>query len=146
MWRRRPMKKMSIQLARVIVVLVILPAIGLASGEQFSVGQFTGRFTTEVIAAGTDTTIMQNFVDNLTHAGGTCLPGENPMYHDYTYCEIQKTSFGEHIFIGTERGVGIDDDKARIVVEFTLYFKKKINLNVFPTEFRNLIKMIGGSL
>jgi len=139
------MKKMSIQLAMGIVIWVILPAMGLASGEQLSVGQFTGRFTTEVIAAGTDTTIMQTFVDNLTHEGGICLPGQNPIYHDYIYCEIQKTSFGEHIFIGAERGVGIDDDKARIVVEFTLYFKKKVNLNVFPTEFRHLIKMIGGS-
>jgi len=140
------MKKMSIQLARVIVILAMLPALGFASGEQLSVGQFTGRFTSEVIAAGTDTTIIEKFVDNLTHAGGTCLPGENPIYHDYTYCEIQKTSFGEHIFIGAERGVGIDDDKARIVVEFTLYFKNKVNLNVIPAEFRNLIKMIGGSL
>jgi hypothetical protein len=140
------MKKRSIELAMVIVILGSLPAIGFASGEQLSVGQLTGRFTSAVIADGSEKAVVQKFVDNLTNDGGACLPGENPIYHDYTYCEIQRTSFGEHIYIGTEKGVGIDDDKARIVVEFTLYFKKKVNLNVFPTEFRNLIKMIGGTL
>jgi len=137
---------MSIQLAMVIVIWVSLPAIGFAFGEQLSVGQLTGRFTTAVITDGSEKAVVEKFADNLINDGGTCLPGENPIYHDYIYCEIQKTSYGEHIYIGTERGVGIDDDKARIVVEFTLYFKKKVNLNVFPTEFRNLIKMIGGSL
>jgi hypothetical protein len=140
------MQKMSIQLAMVIVILVSLPAIGFAFGGQLSVGQLTGGFTTAVITDGSEKAVVEKFVDNLINDGGTCLPDENPIYHDYIYCEIQKTSYGEHISIGTERGVGIDDDKARIVVEFTLFFKKKINLNVFPTEFRNLIKMIGGSL
>jgi hypothetical protein len=140
------MKKTSMQLAIVIVILGSLPAIEFAFAEQLSVGQLTGRFTTAVMTDGSEKAVAQKFVENLVNDGGTCLPGQNPIYHDYTYCEIQKTSYGEHIYIGTERGVGIDDDKARIVVEFTLYFKKKVNLNVFPTEFKNLIKMIGGSL
>lgn len=140
------MKKMSIGLAMVMVVLAILPATGLAFGGQLPVGQLTGRFTTAVITDGSEKAIVEKFVDDLIADGGTCLPDHDPIYQEYIYCEIQKTSYGEHIFMGTVRGVGVDADKARIVVEFTLFFKNKINLNVFPMEFRNLINRIGGRL
>lgn len=129
------------------VLTGVLCCCGAAFGEQFSVGQLTGSFTTAVIEGSSANGVVQKFVGDLEDDGYACLSQHPPEeFQDFVYCATHKTSYDEHITIGTTWGVGIDADKARIVVEFTLFSNKKINLNVFPAEFRRLINVIGGKL
>jgi hypothetical protein len=129
------------------VVLGVFCWGGVAFGGQLSVGNLTGGFTTGVITDGMGHAVVEKFIGDLTDDGYICLSEAPPEdFQEFTYCEIQKNSYDEHISIGTTWGVGIDADKARVVVTFTLAFKNKANLNLFPAEFRNLINRIGGKL
>lgn len=129
-------------------VLVGLFCCGEAAfAGPLSIGELTGGFTTGVITDGMGHDVVEKFIGDLTNDGYACLSESPPEdFQEFTYCEIQKNSYEEQISIGTTWGVGVDADKARIVITFELFFKDRINLNVFPGEFRNLVNMIGGKL
>jgi hypothetical protein len=142
---------------RVTVVPFILLIVGSVSllnvsngqTKKLPVSELSSGFMMEVPPDQSTITIVANLVNRLAANGFTCLPLRD-LTLTYTHahmCQIRKSSYDEHIQIGRVEGVGDRSAKVygRIGVRFTLVFKEKVDLSLFPAELDNLVDMIGGT-